>query len=221
MGLTGAFRGVAKSFRDEQEEDHEDPDLPIIMEQLLRDCPPPPPVVKRQERQMSSDSPPVPKMKSCLSPNCQPMRRAGSILSSRSHASTAYTSRVPVDKNLRFSTVSIRHYERILTENPSTILGPSIGIGWRFQQDAPAELDQYEAFRGPPLPSPQLVLSRQVREEILTALGFTKADMAAAIRNNLKTREQRRRSVQNLTAFTPLEGAVKKLWNPFGAKSKA
>lgn len=209
-GVTAALKGIPQRFVDEEDE-QDDPDLPIIMEQLLRECPPTP---VHKARYMS-DSRPLPKMKSSLSASCRPLRRAGSILSTTSKSSAA-SSRKPVSKNLRFSTVSIRHYERILTENPSTIQGPSIGIGWHFQQAPAADLDAYEAHRGEPAPSPQLLLSRQVREQMLTDLGFSPADMATAVRNNVKAREQRRRTVQSFTTFAPVGSAVKKIFNPFG-----
>jgi hypothetical protein len=213
-GLTAVFKDVPQHIREEEEE-QEDPDLHIIMEQLLRDRPP---GRVRNETTTANNPRPTTQVRSCLSSNYRPSRPVGSILSTTSRASTASSKKL-VSKKLRFSTVAIRHYERILTENPSTIQGPSVGIGWRFQQAPATDLNAYEAQRGQPVPSPQLVMSRPEREQLLISLGVTPADMAAAVRNNVKARDQRRRTVQSLTTFAPLEGAVKKLFNPFG-KSK-
>mmetsp|Transcript_30747 Transcript_30747/g.45493 ORF Transcript_30747/g.45493 Transcript_30747/m.45493 type:complete len:420 (-) Transcript_30747:2390-3649(-) len=111
------------------------------------------------------------------------------------------------DKNriVRFGTVSIRHYERILTVNPSTVEGPSIGIGWNFVQDDVISLYRYEHYirnnhnNNARRPSFSLVLNRQAREDLLmNELGYTPRELANAVRSNKRVRNQRRQTVQNL-----------------------
>ena len=217
-GLTGVFQGIPQYDPDEEkEDDKEDPDLPKIMKQLLQEHPPP----EYRESTMIKGQSSRRIMKSCLAAHCRPPKRVSSIVTTASRSSVG-TKRV-IQKTQKFSTVSIRLYDRILTENPSTIQGPSIGIGWRFLQKPTMDLNAYESERGEPIPSNQLVLTREQREAILTAQGVSAAEIAAGIRNNNKARQQRRQTVQNLKAFKveeALEGAVKKIWNPFGGKSK-
>lgn len=102
---------------------------------------------------------------------------------------------------VRFGTVSIRHYERILTENPSTIEGPSIGIGWNFQEESAMPVYHYEnSMYLARKPSYSLVLNREQRQDILLDLGYTPREMASAVRSNNRARNQRRQTVQNLKA---------------------
>lgn len=127
-------------------------------------------------------------------------------------------------KSLSFSTVTIRDYERILTENPATIRGVSIGVGWRYTQRPLSTLDKFEATRGPRRPSGALVVGPQAREDMLFAMGYTKKEMAVALRSINKSRNQRRQTVQNLKAEKveeAFEGAGKKVkgfLNPFKKK---
>lgn len=100
---------------------------------------------------------------------------------------------------VRFNTVSIRHYERILTENPSTIEGPSIGIGWNYVEEKDISLYHYEQYvQNNRKLSVSLVLNREQRQDILFDLGYTPRQIASAVRGNNRARNQRRQTVQNL-----------------------
>lgn len=138
--------------------------------------------------------------------------------------STSDADKQNAPKQLRFSNVSIRYYDRILTLNPSTIQGPSIGIGWRFASERTDDIDYYETNRGPQRPSGQLVLNRDQRETLLLELGYTQKQLAAGVRDNTKGRNQRRQTVQNLKSEKveeALQGAgkrVKRMLNPFKRK---
>ena len=120
---------------------------------------------------------------------------------------------------VRFGTVQIRSFERILGDNPSTISGAPIGIGWRFVQFRPQSVNEFEERRQPPRPSHSLVLNRDIREDMLVSLGYSKKEIAAAIRTNLKCRNKRRQTVQNLRAEgveEKVESAVKGVMRIFG-----
>ena len=120
---------------------------------------------------------------------------------------------------VRFGTVQIRSFERILGDNPSTISGAPIGIGWKFVQFRPQSVNEFEERRLPTRPSHSLVLNRDIREEMLVSLGYSKRDIAAAIRTNLKCRNKRRQTVQNLRAEgveEKVESAVKGVMRMFG-----
>ena len=203
-GFTGILQGVPDYDSDEEkEEDTEDPDLPAIMRKLLQEHPPSQGPSSRRIMRSTVEAYPRPPQPVVANASRSPKGTSG--------------------KTLGFSTVSIRFYERILTENPSTILGPSIGIGWTFEEKPSIDLNAYESERGEPLPSWKLVLNREQRESLLIGLGVSAAEIAAGVRRNNKARQQRRQTVQNLKAFKveeALEGVKKKIWMPFGGKFK-
>ena len=59
-------------------------------------------------------------------------------------------------------------------------------------------LEKYERTRGPRCESHDLVLPRQTREELLVEAGYTRGQMAEAVRQNLKVKHQRRQTVTNI-----------------------
>ena len=70
-----------------------------------------------------------------------------------------------VDRTVRFSTVEVRQYGRVLSNNPSTSCGPPIGIDWTYDPDETllVDLDIYERE--------QECRRRRNRELIIPALG--------------------------------------------------
>lgn len=50
--------------------------------------------------------------------------------------------------NVRFSTVAFREYKSVVSsDNPSTSIGPAIGLGWTYNPDEIVDLHQYESTR--------------------------------------------------------------------------
>jgi hypothetical protein len=103
-------------------------------------------------------------------------------------------------KKVNFDSVYVRHYERILTDNPGVQSGPAIGIGWRFKRSLRFDVDDFEQCKGLPRRSDDLVLSRTVRENILRDCGYSQKDIADMVRVILKVRNQRKTTVNNLPA---------------------
>jgi hypothetical protein len=106
-------------------------------------------------------------------------------------------------KQVKFDTISIRYYERILTINPSTTMGPSIGIGWNFKSSPTILLEAYEANchchqKSYICPS---ILDRQERIAILRKLGVTDSEIVKGIRTNARLRHQRAQSIPTTGAF--------------------
>jgi hypothetical protein len=106
----------------------------------------------------------------------------------------------PNRKGVRFSTVRVREYERILGDNPSCTSGPSLGIGWRHIQEELLSMNEWESWRETERQPARLVLCREEREAILLDLGYTEKDIAAAVRQNVKSKNRRRQTIQNLRA---------------------
>eukprot|EP00540_Astrosyne_radiata_P004146 CAMPEP_0116845770 /NCGR_PEP_ID=MMETSP0418-20121206/13463_1 /TAXON_ID=1158023 /ORGANISM="Astrosyne radiata, Strain 13vi08-1A" /LENGTH=503 /DNA_ID=CAMNT_0004476941 /DNA_START=56 /DNA_END=1567 /DNA_ORIENTATION=- len=101
-----------------------------------------------------------------------------------------------------FGRVSIRDYERILSDNPSCMSGPSIGIGWRVLRERHyKDVEVYEQRKGrPPVQSDRILLNREQRERMLLELGYSQKQIAAAVRLNIAVKNRRKQTVHNLGA---------------------
>lgn len=97
-----------------------------------------------------------------------------------------------------FNTVSIRVYDRILSDNPAAASGPSLGIGWVFVPQDVKSVDDFEILREPMRAPERLLLTRQEREQVFFDLGYTQKDVAVNVRELNKLRSQRRRTIVNL-----------------------
>lgn len=104
-----------------------------------------------------------------------------------------------VDKpqhRISFDCVQIRYYERILDVNPSTSSGPSVGLGWRYDEEEVIDFEEIDDSRRT---DPHgLVLSRSERERMLKDLGYTPREIAQAVRLSLKSKNQRKQTYNNL-----------------------
>lgn len=125
------------------------------------------------------------------------------LLSSRSaveNKTSVMDARTPRKPKVSFSTVEVRHYERILGDNPGVSSGPPLSIGWNYYDDRTIQLsvDDYEYYQRPCHDESDMVLSRYERETILEALGYSEKEVAKAIRQNYKLKRNRRQTVNNL-----------------------
>ena len=113
---------------------------------------------------------------------------------------------------VQFTNLTVRVYNRILGDNPSCSNGPSLSIGWEYTtQLLHCPIDDYESSRYYTRRlDHEMVLSRKERESILMDLGYTQMDIASAVRANIKTKNQRRRTIHNL-AFSKVEEAMEKV----------
>lgn len=110
---------------------------------------------------------------------------------SANHESASPVQRVK--KRVSFGRAQVRWHERILDVHPCTSSGPSIGIGWKyFEGEEPIIWDNET--------SDEMRLSRRVREEMISNLGYSTRDIAKAVRKTLKIKNQRRRTINNLQA---------------------
>lgn len=100
---------------------------------------------------------------------------------------------------LKFDKIEMREYERILCDNPSTA-GPPIGIGWRHYPEATVvvDLDSYESCReGTKRHKSELAIPPDVRKDMLRDAGFSRQEIADAVRRARKDKERRALSIQN------------------------
>jgi len=108
-----------------------------------------------------------------------------------------------------FGTVEIRRYTRILGDNPSCSAGPALSLDWNHDDrlTTSASVDDFEYYRGERRADNEMVLTRVEREEMLVGLGYSKREIADAIRKNVNIKNRRRQTVNNLKVM-PFEQAI-------------
>lgn len=95
-----------------------------------------------------------------------------------------------------FGALQIRVYDRCLDLNPSTSSGPSIGLGWSYEERGPLSLSDEKKSPG----NGGFRLSRSEREDILEDCGYSRKEIARAVRQNSKAKEKRRDTLNRLSA---------------------
>ena len=112
-------------------------------------------------------------------------------------SSAKRNARQVVDMSVRFGEVHVRHYERLMCDNPACRQGPGLGIGWVYEDAVSTSLDDWEDERSR-VRRPVMAISRSKREEIIRSLGYTDRDIAATVRELNRIRNLRRQTVNNL-----------------------
>lgn len=148
-----------------------------------------------EEESSSSISVAIPPLKSSLKQNNE--------ADWSRHSAPATMLVLPPPKRVSLGNIDIRHYQRILSDNPSVSSGPAIGIGWHYEQQASLLLEEYEKLKPEPRKGQQLQIPRMVREEMLVESGITSRRMAEATREANADKHRRRSSV----AMAEMEGA--------------
>jgi hypothetical protein len=79
-------------------------------------------------------------------------------------------------------------------------------IDWEYSQQEVVTVDQYESNRPPRRTNNQMVLPRMVRQSMLKKeWDVSQGQIAAAVRSNIKIKNQRRSTVNNLGKATKME----------------
>jgi hypothetical protein len=99
---------------------------------------------------------------------------------------------------VKFDSVDVRYYERVLDINPAVTEGAAIGIGWRYNQGDILSVDDWELQRAEGRRISDFALSRDEREGILKDLGYTEKDIYEATRIILKAKKRRKTTIRNL-----------------------
>jgi hypothetical protein len=122
-----------------------------------------------------------------------------------------------------FQSVTVRYYNRILSDNPAVSKGPSVGIGWNYGNEKTMSVDEWEEQANrrnlshapsssnssnnnnhmPKRPK-KLRMSSSKRKALLMRAGYTDMEIQAMIRLIDVTKQQRQQTVENLDSAQPL-----------------
>merc|ERR1712226_203567 len=101
-------------------------------------------------------------------------------------------------RRLRWSTITIREYPRVLGDNV-TVMGPPISLAWMHQDEIVYELVEYdEAMVDSRRTQSELKMPSSHRDKILKESGYSRRDIQEAIKNANIARNQRKRTVETL-----------------------
>jgi len=121
-------------------------------------------------------------------------------------------------RSVSFCEVQVRNYERVLEINPSVTSGPAIGIGWNYSSDDDKifSLENFEDTREYSRRGSieELALTRDKREELLRSWGYTQREIAWSVRTIVRSKNQRKQTIQNLHASSMeefMEKATRKM----------
>lgn len=130
-----------------------------------------------------------------VSTAAESIRSTGIHRESLNFASDESTS---VVKRISFNDVSIREYGLTVGDNPSCSSGPPLSLTWEYIETHSTNLEVYERIRGPRRDLYDLIMDRDDRQEMLVEdWNVTRVEIAHAVRENFKVKNQRRRSVHN------------------------
>lgn len=111
---------------------------------------------------------------------------------------------------LRFTTLTIREYPRVLGDNV-TVKGAPISLSWRHQDEKVFEIEEYEeAIQDTRRTQSELKMPSSHRDKILKDSGYSRKEIQEAIKNSNIARNQRRRTVETLK-LQPLQEAFEKV----------
>jgi len=120
-------------------------------------------------------------------------------------------------RSLGFASVEIREYSRTVGDNPSCSSGPPVSISWEYNVVGEISLDDYEDTRPPRRSHFEMVLPRKVRQDMLKReWDISQKEIAEAVRRNVKVKNQRKATVNNLDKATKMEEIMESAGRKFG-----
>lgn len=110
---------------------------------------------------------------------------------------------------LRFGLIKIREYSRTIGDNPSCSSGPPISISWEYIENENIRFEDYEKMRPPRRVQNEMILPRLAREDMLRLeWNASRKEIIESVRRNVRVKNQRRTTINNLDKATKLEVAM-------------
>jgi hypothetical protein len=101
---------------------------------------------------------------------------------------------IHVKQQIRFSTIEIRDYPRILGDNPSTTQGPPLTIDWIPMRSCSLSIDEYEQSRPPRRQKDKMIVPKSIRMDWLREEGYSRGELKEAELVVVKARKGREAS---------------------------
>lgn len=105
--------------------------------------------------------------------------------------------------SVRFDTVEFREYARVLGDNPSTSVGPPVGIGWEYDQEIILDVDEYEVNNEGRRTKKEFAMDPITRGDMLREAGYSRREIRLATKMTKKERERRSASLR-MQMFDPI-----------------
>lgn len=168
----------------------------------------------RERRTKSEAAPEAPELAEAAAPGPARAKQAkgGAAAVVVHHAANG--ERLAPRKIVCFSSVEIRQYDRVLGDHPSCSDGPPLSIGWTYDKSATRFLSVRDhnsiqarrlRLRDDFVQLSDLIVPRSSREDMLIDMGYSRKEIAAATRMNMKIKSQRRQTVCNLGTISKME----------------
>mmetsp|Transcript_25757 Transcript_25757/g.60387 ORF Transcript_25757/g.60387 Transcript_25757/m.60387 type:complete len:280 (-) Transcript_25757:271-1110(-) len=118
--------------------------------------------------------------------------------------------------SLQFDKINLREYMRTVGDNPSCSSGPPVSNSWDYIIIGDINLDEYEKMRPPRRVQNEMVLTRSAREHLLRyEWDASRKEIIEAVRQNVRVKNQRRTTVNNLGKATKFEEAMESVTRKF------
>jgi len=160
------------------------------------------------------------RMKRCMSVPYEPEAKSilkfktvdESVAAHSTRSEPANIGRPSFNKTIKFHNIEIREYARTLGDNPSCSSGPPVSISWDYKALKAMTIDDYEETRPARRTQMEMVLPRKLRSEMLKRdWQITQRQIAEAVRRNVKIKNQRRTTVNNLGKASKMEVVMESL----------
>jgi len=104
-------------------------------------------------------------------------------------------------RSVSFDKVSIRNYERTLSDHPAVSSGPGLSLSWKYEERSAQSVDEFEISRSGSrkISYVDLLVSRIERERILREeCGYARSQIAQCVRDVNAAKHNRRQTINNL-----------------------
>lgn len=120
-------------------------------------------------------------------------------------------------KRVRFDTIRMREYNRIVGDHPDTKVGPPISFSWEYVEQQPVDINEYESTRKPF--KRVLRMSSVTRKNLLlNVFEIPEEEIRSAEKEIQKIRRQRETTAKLVNATSTIESATKKPFRKLGKK---
>ena len=102
------------------------------------------------------------------------------------------------NKQVQFSTVTIRSYPIVIGDNPSSLAGPPLSIAWHHESEYTIGVHDYEEQRPERRKGREMIIPLSMRMHKLKAAGFAQSEILQYTRPVNIARNQRKRTEATL-----------------------